>query len=397
MTGRSQDWELAAASDPNSHPQLLSDIAGRRPDLHRVIAGNPNAFPELRAWIAAVSAEHPGDAYPTRAAAGPGLAPAPAAPPTQTAMPAPVPAPVPTPTPAPRRSGVGWWLAGCGCLLALAVLLVGIAGVGGVIAALGGSGGGGSSSSAPREPLPPEPDAVDPSVREQLASFESERARYSELLPALDGNPVAPLVTDADRMDELEARAQDPSIGPIVAASLAKQAKEMRKDLEHSIAAAKARRSNASGTVMERIVDRDTDGFVRTVFDAAKACGKPDRKGWRVTGCTGGRILTIHFLHDDEYENDLERRMLTIHELAHIYQSADARASKNGKSYADRLLARGLFRGSEESMADCYSLTYYDRRSLSTGKSTSAYEYACDKRERRAIRRWAARIDAPLP
>jgi hypothetical protein len=89
--------------------------------------------------------------------------------------------------------------------------------------------------------------------------------------------------------------------------------------------------------------------------------------------------------------------MVTVHELAHVYQYADARRFEDGRGEADRLVEKGLFQGSDEKMADCYALTYYDQASLTHGNVTLGYGYVCNAAERQAIRSWAADVNAPMP
>lgn len=47
-------------------------------------------------------------------------------------------------------------------------------------------------------------------------------------------------------------------------------------------------------------------------------------------------------------------------------------------------------------MADCYAHSYFNDWTLSDGVTESAYGYICGDSERRAIRDWAASMNAPL-
>jgi len=389
------DWERRAAADPRTHPQQLADLANRRWDLHAVIAANPGAFPELRRWIAAVNPSSlrpqppyaPG-AIPSAASGARGYEPSGYAPSAY------------SPAARGRRGGAGWWLAGCGCLLVLGGLVLGLVLLWAAFAApsghgAAGRGAAGAESAETREDgsSSEDPEAAEASaVAEQLEIFEGERAKYAELLAQLDGNPVAPLVVFSDeQMILLEERARDPELDEFGARSLAFQAAQYREDLEQTLAEAADRRESHDGSLTERLVVRETNGFVEVLRDAESACGEPE-EGTITTGCVfGADPLTIHLLPESGLESDWEREMLVIHELAHVYQHADV------DGFGEELVARGLFQGSDEKMADCYALTYYDRWELSNGGQSVGYDYVCDESERQAIREWAAKIDAPMP
>lgn len=364
MAGATVDPDWHAATDPRTPPQQLADIAARRWDLHAVIAANPQAYPQLRGWMAHVN---PAGSHAWQPAS---------LPPAQ-----------------PRRRGAGWWFAGCGCLALVGALVVVIALLGGVGAALQQDGSRPGANTAPA----PAPAPADGAVAEQLAIFESERARYYELVAELDGNPVAPLVTQLDFMERVEKEAAVPDISEIAARSVAERARGFREELEAAVSAAQARRANTSGTLTERLVDEAGDGFIDVRWDAATECGPP-AEGRLTTGCVvAGKPLTIHLQSESDVSSDWERRMVVAHELAHVYQHADARRFEDGKGDADRLVESGLFQGSEEKMADCYALTYYDQQTLTSGNVTLGYGYVCSASERQAIREWSASVNAPMP
>lgn len=380
--GTQGDWERRTAADPRTHPQQLADLANRRWDLHAVIAANPGAYPELRRWIAAVnpSSMRPQPPYapgavPSSGHGARGYAPAGRA----------------------RRGGAGWWFAGCGCLVVLGGLVLGLVLLWFAFAAPSGEGaaGRGAAGAETREDGSgsEDPGAAEQSeVVEQLEIFEGERAEYNTLLSQLDGNPVAPLVVYSDeQMLRLADRARDPELDEFGARSLAFQARQYREELEQTLAEAADRRESQDGSLTERLVVRETDGFVEVLRDAETACGESE-EGTITTGCVfGADPLTIHLLPESGLDSDWEREMLVIHELAHVYQHADV------DGLGEELVAQGLFQGSEEKMADCYALTYYDRWELSNGGQTVGYDYVCDESERQAIREWAAKIDAPMP
>ncbi|GEB16644.1 hypothetical protein GUY44_01940 [Pimelobacter simplex] len=302
----------------------------------------------------------------------------------------------PRPSPRPRRSGVGWWLAGCGCLAVTGALVLGLVVLGVVVTRLPSGDGGGTPPGSAQSPQAGSTAA--PGVAEQLVLFEAERERFYALAAVLDGNPVKPLVTDFDAFQRLEKRAGQPNLGSFSAQTLVQQAARQRQQLQRRIAAAEKRRVNRSGSLTEGIVDRAGDGFIDIRWDAASACGASEREGWRTSGCiTKGDSLTVHLLREREFGGDWDRRMIVVHELAHIYQRADRQRYDARRGRVDRLLAKGLFQGSEEKMADCYALTYYGEWSLTRGNLEIGYGYVCGRSERRALRKWAADVDAPMP
>jgi hypothetical protein len=367
MTAASPDREAYAAADPRVPPQVLADIAARRWDLHPVILGNPQAYPALRQWIATVN---------------PGSVPA---------LAAPAYAPVPTvaSAPPPRRSGIGWWLGGCGCLA------VGVVAIIVFVVALGALSGSGSPSPSGGDRGVQPTGAGDPEAQAQLAIYESERARYDELAAQLVGNPVAPLVLiDEFYVQGLEREAAETPMSESRARSVAERMQGFRAELEVNVTAAESRRTIASGSITEPLVDQAGDGFIDVRWDAAEFC---DSDGGTLACVDTSDPLTIHLMPETSLGGDWSKRMVVTHELAHVYQEADAARFDDGGSSWQRLLDRGLFQGSDEKMADCYALTVHDAWSLSSGNFTVGYGYVCDAAERQAIREWAAELNAPMP
>ncbi|SJN18260.1 hypothetical protein FM104_01720 [Microbacterium esteraromaticum] len=398
MSGAAGDFDSVTAADPRSAPQQLADIAERRWDLHGVIAANPQAYPELRAWMAQVnpvmaqlSHESSPEAPPPYSAQAPYAALSPYATQPYTAQPpysaaASVGAPI-----RPPRRGIKYWIGGCGCLAVVTVVAL--------LAVVGGIGAATSSSdrTTPTTPIPHDQGvAQDQKVAAYMATFETERAKYHELLAELDGNPVAPLVTQQDFMDRVEREAAVENISEITARSVAERAREFRQELEDAVTAAESRRGNSSGTLTEKLVDQAGNGFIDIRWDAATECD--DEEPGSTAACVvRGKPLLIHMQAESEATSDWERKMVVAHELAHIFQHADARRFEDGKGDADRMIEKGLFQGSEEKMADCYALTYYDEHTLSQANVTLGYGYVCNASERQAIREWAASINAPMP
>ena len=370
MSSAPQDWELQAAGDPRTHPQLLSDIATRRPDLRGIIAANPSAFAELRSWIAAMDSGVQAQQTVTYQPAAPVM--------SATVSPA-------------RRGGVGWWFAGCGCLTIVGLVFLGIMLAGGALLSSG------SDSSAPRGNASsgtPNGQYID----EQMSIAASERQKFHDLAAQLEGNPVAPLVTEFAKSQRLDRRIAEGVINRYQAEDLAQEAIEMRETLEQRIADAAERRENASGTISEALVDEAGGGFIDIAWDAATACGTSSREGRTTAGCTSDDPLGVHVLPENELFGDWGIRITTLHELAHLYQNADGEASEwQNTSTSSALKEQGFFEGSGEKMADCYALTYTGGWTLENEQGSSGYGYVCNESERQAIREWAALIGAPMP
>lgn len=362
MTSPPGDYDWMIAADPRTPPQVLADIAARRWDLHPVISANPQAYPELRNWMNEVQLS--------------------AARPPYIGLPAGTPMPPPR-----RRSGIGWWLGGCGCLGVVA-LFVGIA----LIAGLGAA----TSSPVPSAPLTPV--AQEEGVAEQLALFDAELAKYNALLVELEGNPVASIVAGQEFVDNAKAQAAVPNVSTFAAQGAVRLMTSLRQSLEDAITDAKTRRVNASGTLSERLVDEAGNGFIDLRWDAATSCEKADEPDRRTLGCVkGGSPLVVHLDSQVDAGGEWLTRMLVAHELAHVYQNADAARFDDHEGDADRLVEKGLFQGSREKMADCYALTYYDQWTLEYDRGVLGYGYVCTASERTAIRQWAASINAPMP
>lgn len=378
--GDLDDWEAGVVRDPHTPPQALADIAERRYDLHPVIAAHPRAYPELRQWMTTVNP----------AASGP-VAPHHPNHPISSAQFYPISAGQPIPPPR-RRSGIGCWIAGCGCLTLVGIFFV-------VLFLVGALGAGSSSSGGSGGAGVPEESSDAAALAEQLAEYDSEVTTIRSLAAALDGNPAAPLVLDENWLSYLESQATAPNLTLTEAKNIVSMTVDVRTELEQSIATAEQRRSNASGSMSEGLVDEAGNGYIDITWDAAQACGSPDGgDDWEPAGCvTGGNALTVHLVPDAEFRSAWSLRMTVAHELAHVYQFADAARFDDQHSDADRLLEQGLFTGSDEAMADCYALTYYGAWALSDGIEEVGYGYVCNDAERQAIRDWAAALNAPMP
>lgn len=429
---RPPDRDWLAVSDPTTHPQLLAEIAGRRWDLHPLIANHPHVFPQLRSWIATVN---PNSVNPGRFPApaphlqnrGPqvhNLAPqgqnrpqyGPA--PTQFAQASGPYARLQNPSASPQRRGVWGWFVGLGCLGAVIALVLVVAATGtSVVPADPDLPLGQPERSTGYLPLPsrqgpaPGTPAPTPSRTSPLptraapstdpaatytAAFHEERTKYNKLAAQLNGNPVAPLVTHEKRFRYLEEYMSQPGVSERNAKKVAEEARGHRQDLEKSIKAAEKRRGNASGTAAEKFIHASGDGFIDLAWDAKSACKGLVKPGMTVGGCVKGNVPKIHLRADDGIFGAWAKRMILVHEVAHVYQNVDTAIHHPAQSKMDKLLAKGLFKGSRESMADCYALTYLKENSLRNGNAWVGYGYECSSSERRAIRQWAKDINVPM-
>ncbi|WP_430592020.1 hypothetical protein [Humidisolicoccus flavus] len=407
MANPSRDTDREAVNALGVPPTVLAEIAARRWDLHPAIAANPSASPELLAWIRGVNpagvvpqqqgaapqwstSHHPGQGR--AASSGIGALPvhlAPNAFPRQHARP-PVPA---------RRSSAGWWFAGCGCLAVAALVIVVLVMSFGLGAALlPSSTQGNPVQPQPQQPQPQQPQATtDSGVAAQIALFRADQARINELAAQLEGNPVAPLVADLRNFRLDEKRADDPTIGIYEAKPIAERAAALRVSLEESIAKAEARRTNASGSLTEGIVDAAGNGFIDIQWDAATACSSQAAPGRENIGCVkASDPLTVHLLPEQEVGSVWMNEMLVTHELAHVYQHADDLGADDYSGAYHDLLAQGHFQGSKEVMADCFALTVYDRWSLTNGTESQGNGYVCNEAERQVLREWAASLNVQM-
>lgn len=275
--------------------------------------------------------------------------------------------------------------AGCGC----ATIVAGAVALAAVLGGLGAASSGGDDRTSP---------PASGTVQEHLAVVASESAEYRRLASRLDGNPVEALVTRPARFAQLQAQASAGAMNEIQAARLADNARTFRTELQDLITAAEGRRANASGSLAEGLVDSAGNGFIDIRWDADTACGASDEPGHTTAGCTGADAVVVHILPDGRrLGGDQGTRLVVLHELAHLYQYADADAAPPGQeSEALKLKDRGLFQSSGEVMADCYALTYLNAHTLTVGDAALGYGYVCNDTERQAIRDWAAKIHAPM-
>lgn len=400
--GETEDWEAGVVRDPRTPPQALADIAERRYDLHPAIAAHPRVYPGLIQWMDSVTHAATPSATPEPSAPAQPGHPAPPAQPAAPAQPAPYanaapyantgpsaqyyPISVGRPAPPPRRRGVGCWLAGCGCLTLAGIFMVVLFVLGG-LGSLGSSGGGTPSGQQGSD-----------EIAENLAAYQADLEAIRTLSADFAGNPVAPLILDQPELDKIIAEAGDPDMTVFDSRGVKQSISWMRANLEPIVAAAQQRRANASGSASEALVDLAGNGYIDIAWDAAEFCGDTAEETTVSVACpVGGSSPAIHIMPESYFESPAAMEHVVLHELAHLYQSADKARFADDVGDVDRLLAQGLFNSSDESFADCYALTYQNLWSLSFGGSTYGYGYICTDTERQSMRDWAASLHAPLP
>src|SRR5690606_2558422 len=301
MTDGSADSEGRAAADPRVPPRVLAEVAARRWDLHPTIWVNPQAYPELRQWIAAVNPGGVPQAAPPPAPAPPAPQPTPTAPaPHPGTAPYAPPGAASAPVPPARRTAIGWWLGGCGCLLVAGIVVLVV-----IASALAGLR---EPSPSSREGRPAAPQADDDGrAQELLARSHTDSAALHETAVELIGNPVARLVLNEGFVRGLEREAAERPMSEAHARSIAERMREFRDELEVAVATAQDRRANASGTLTEQLVDQAGNGFIDVRWDAVEACGRGDGS----IGCTmRSDPLTIHLASELELPGDWQKRMV---------------------------------------------------------------------------------------
>jgi hypothetical protein len=169
-------------------------------------------------------------------------------------------------------------------------------------------------------------------------------------------------------------------------------ARDADGELAEVLAAARKEASgNRSGTTYEAVLDRLGGGFVTASIDDADALCEQD-----VLGCViSDDPYTVHFDAANSslpYMNDWLRTGLAYHEFAHVLQMTNPEPTQKTVE---------AFDGDEETMADCFALTYLDGWQLDHRIWTSDIEYwdvsmgyghTCDDSQRKAVRDWYGQL-----
>lgn len=159
--------------------------------------------------------------------------------------------------------------------------------------------------------------------------------------------------------------------------------------------------TNGTGSYLESQTDQLGAGFLTTAFGSAEAdCDDAD--AW---GCVWDNDpFTIHYDEADmasqPFMSDWLRQGVAYHEYAHVLQITNPKPTKT---------ALESFGGDEETMADCYALTYLPGWTLDHRIWISEYEYwdvsvgygyTCDESQRQVVREWVGALGyrhEPIP
>ena len=145
--------------------------------------------------------------------------------------------------------------------------------------------------------------------------------------------------------------------------------------------------TNSTGSTYEAVIDRLGAGFATSVIDDADTLCEQD-----VLACVvSDDPTTVHFDAADSslpYMNDWLKTGLAYHEFAHVLQFANPVATE---------VAVKAFDGDDETMADCFALTYLDGWALDHRVFVNRYQYwdvsigygyTCNETQKQAVRDW---------
>lgn len=153
--------------------------------------------------------------------------------------------------------------------------------------------------------------------------------------------------------------------------------------------------ANATGSTYEAVLDLLGGGYVTTVIDDADALCEDD-----VLACVMSDVpQTVHVDAKDLAEPYMTPWLQTgvaYHELAHVLQLTNPEPTE---------AALEAFGGDDETMADCYALTYLDGWTLDHRVWINRFEYwdvnigyghTCDETQRQAVRTWVAELGVDI-
>ena len=149
--------------------------------------------------------------------------------------------------------------------------------------------------------------------------------------------------------------------------------------------------TNTTGSVYESTIDQLGGGYVASLlYDADTFCESD------VLACVDpADPYTVHFDaadNDVEYTNDFIRTGIAYHEFAHVLQMTNPEPTET---------ALDAFGGDDESMADCFALTYLDGWKLDHRIWVSSsmywdvsigYGYTCDDSQKQVVRDWYSQL-----
>ena len=163
-------------------------------------------------------------------------------------------------------------------------------------------------------------------------------------------------------------------------------------DLDELLSAATVEATtNSTGTTNEAVIDQLGGGYVASVIDDADTLCETD-----VLACViSNDPYTVHFDAADSsvpYMTDWLRTGLAYHEFAHVLQMTNPAPTET---------ALESFGGDQETMADCFALTYLDGWTLDHTIWVSSYQYwevsvgygyTCNDAQRQAVRDWYGQL-----
>jgi hypothetical protein len=164
------------------------------------------------------------------------------------------------------------------------------------------------------------------------------------------------------------------------------------KELEDILSAAKEEAStNTTRSKYESVIDKLSHGFATSVLEDADALCESD-----VLACViSDDPYTVHFDAADNkvaYMTDWLRTGVAYHEFAHVLQFTNPEPTE---------VALKSFKGDDETMADCFALTYLPGWKLDHRIWVNSYTYwdvsigyghTCNSAQKKVIRDWYGQL-----
>ncbi|MFE7845776.1 hypothetical protein ACFUTX_11370 [Microbacterium sp. NPDC057407] len=222
-------------------------------------------------------------------------------------------------------------------------------------------------------------------------AFSAAMDEYRETVASVQGVPMADIVP-ADEVQALSETAWEKRRTAGSGTARAERLRALSADIAELRTAAEAEAAtNASGTLMESVLDQVSRGYARLTFDDVDALCERD-----VVGCvTSDDPYVVHFDQADMFHpsmDDWARHYVTLHEFAHVLQYTNPVATAAVESSFD---------DDWEFMADCYALRELNAWSLHRQVWINSYEYwendlgygrVCDAAQREVIASWLAEV-----
>lgn len=222
-------------------------------------------------------------------------------------------------------------------------------------------------------------------------AFSAAMDEYRETVASVEGVPMADLVP-ADEVQALSETAWEKRRTAGSGTARAERLRTLSAEVAERRTAAEAEAAtNATGTLMESVLDQVGRGYARLAFDDVDALCEDD-----VVGCvTSDDPYIVHFDQADMFHpsmDDWARHYVTLHEFAHVMQYTNPAATAAVES---------SFGDDWEFMADCYALRELNAWSLHRQVWVSSYEYwendlgygrVCDAAQREVIGSWLTQV-----